>query len=88
MAVPVLWRTQKQRYSLQAEVCTHCSSAVFPPRAVCPYCKTAMHAHVVLQDCLPTPVALATQPTAQGREFIYATSTHAQPMLVAATGDD
>lgn len=41
MAVPNLWRTQKQRYSLQAEICPHCSNAVFPPRAVCPYCKRA-----------------------------------------------
>lgn len=44
MAVPNLWRTQKQRYSLQAEICPHCSNAVFPPRAVCPYCKRAASA--------------------------------------------
>lgn len=46
MAVPVLWRTQKQRYSLQAEVCPHCSSAVFPSRSVCPYCRQPMAAEV------------------------------------------
>lgn len=44
MAVPNLWRTQKQRYSLQAEICPHCSNAIFPPRAVCPYCKRAASA--------------------------------------------
>lgn len=46
MAVPNLWRTQKQRYSLQAEICPHCSNTVFPPRAVCPYCKRAAGASV------------------------------------------
>ena len=49
MAVPNLWRTQKQRYSLQAEICPHCSNAVFPPRAVCPYCKRAANAPVAPQ---------------------------------------
>lgn len=83
MAVPVMWRTQKQRYSLQAETCTHCSNAVFPPRAVCPYCKTPMRTQIVLTDGAPA------QPQAtQGREFIYALPTPAMPMLVAATGDD
>ena len=83
MAVPDMWRTQKQRYSLQAETCTHCSSAVFPPRAVCPYCKTPMRAQVVLKQA--NGVA---QPVANGREFIYVMPTQLQPMLVAAAGDD
>jgi hypothetical protein len=42
MAVPNLWRTKKQRYSLQAEVCPTCTQAVFPPRELCPYCHQAM----------------------------------------------
>lgn len=42
MAVPVLWRTKKQRYSLRGEVCPECARAVFPPRAVCPYCHQPM----------------------------------------------
>lgn len=44
MTIPNLWRTQKQRYSLQGEVCPHCSSAIFPPRRVCPYCKRTAQA--------------------------------------------
>ena len=76
MAVPDLWRTQKQRYALQGATCPHCTSAVFPPRAVCPYCRQ------------PMAVRLQTQP-AQGREFVYplaAAAAAAQP--VAAAGDD
>ena len=38
MAVPNLWRTKKQRYSLQGEICPACQNALFPPRQVCPYC--------------------------------------------------
>jgi len=43
MAVPNLWRTKKQRYSLQGEVCPACAKAVFPPREVCPHCGRSMH---------------------------------------------
>lgn len=77
MAVPVLWRTQKQRYALQAATCPHCTSAVFPPRAVCPYCKQ------------PMAVRIQAQP-AQGREFVYPLPVPValpQPALAAA-GDD
>ena len=38
MAIPVLWRTTKERYSLQGEVCPECERVVFPPRRLCPYC--------------------------------------------------
>jgi predicted amidophosphoribosyltransferase len=38
MAIPVLWRTKKQRYSLAGAVCPECSKLVFPPRKICPYC--------------------------------------------------
>ncbi|MEX1020980.1 MAG: zinc ribbon domain-containing protein [Litorilinea sp.] len=41
MAVPILWRNRKQRYSLEGEVCPACERAVFPPRQVCPYCSRA-----------------------------------------------
>lgn len=82
MAVPVMWRTQKQRYSLQAEVCTECSSAVFPPRAVCPYCKTPMRAQVIMQKTSPA------LPANQGCEFIYALPVATLPMPVAVAGDD
>ncbi len=38
MAIPVMWRTKKARYSLQSDVCPECTRLVFPPRRVCPYC--------------------------------------------------
>ncbi|PKO04509.1 MAG: transcriptional regulator [Chloroflexi bacterium HGW-Chloroflexi-3] len=38
MEVPRHWRLKKQRYALVGEVCPHCSSKIFPPRDVCPYC--------------------------------------------------
>jgi hypothetical protein len=38
MAIPILWRTTKERYSLRGEVCPECERLVFPPRRLCPYC--------------------------------------------------
>lgn len=38
MAIPILWRTKRERYSLQGEVCPECERVVFPPRRLCPYC--------------------------------------------------
>lgn len=38
MAIPILWRTTKERYSLQGEKCPDCARVVFPPRRLCPYC--------------------------------------------------
>ncbi len=81
MVVPVMWRTQKQRYSLQAEVCPHCTSAVFPPRAVCPYCKQPMAAEHGPRAQQPVGAA------AQGREFVYALPA-GLPVGVPAAGDD
>lgn len=46
MAVPILWRNRKQRYSLEGEVCSACERAVFPPRPVCPYCSREIAAAV------------------------------------------
>jgi hypothetical protein len=52
MAVPNLWRTKKQRYRLQAEVCPTCSQAVFPPREICPHCRQPMQG---VQGSSPKP---------------------------------
>jgi uncharacterized OB-fold protein len=73
MAVPNLWRTKKQRYSLVGEVCTHCSSAVFPPREICPHCHKPMQTAATVQ-----------QPE---RTFVFPT-VMAQPMLTGVVGDD
>jgi uncharacterized OB-fold protein len=46
MAIPILWRTTKERYSLQGEVCPECERVIFPPRRLCPYCgrEAVVHA--------------------------------------------
>ena len=46
MAIPVLWRTTKERYSLRGEVCPECERLVFPPRRLCPYCGKESHEQV------------------------------------------
>jgi uncharacterized OB-fold protein len=38
MAIPILWRTTKERYNLQGDKCPECARLVFPPRRLCPYC--------------------------------------------------
>ena len=38
MGIPILWRTTRERYSLQGDVCPECERVVFPPRRLCPYC--------------------------------------------------
>ncbi|RIK44522.1 MAG: hypothetical protein DCC55_02330 [Chloroflexi bacterium] len=70
MAVPNLWRTKKQRYRLQAEVCSVCTQAVFPPREICPHCRQPMQqaGAPVLVFALPTLIKLpeATAPVMAG----------------------
>jgi uncharacterized OB-fold protein len=75
MAVPNLWRTKKQRYSLQGDVCVHCERAVFPPREVCPHCHKPMGAQALVMK----------QPEKVHFAFAAAPS---QPQLVAVVGDD
>jgi|GEM_PF-736976 len=39
MAIPNIWRTTKQRYSLEGAVCQICNTTMFPPRQQCPHCR-------------------------------------------------
>jgi uncharacterized OB-fold protein len=48
MEVPRHWRLRKQRYSLTGEVCLKCQTLIFPPRAVCPVCRS--------EEVVPTAV--------------------------------
>lgn len=32
------WRLRETRYRLQGEICPHCTTAIFPPRDICPDC--------------------------------------------------
>jgi hypothetical protein len=66
MAIPIMWRTTKERYNLQGEKCPECSRVVFPPRRLCPYCSCTSDQHTaedamreyafVLPTLLPTNV--------------------------------
>jgi predicted amidophosphoribosyltransferase len=79
MAIPNLWRTKKQRYSLQGEVCVHCERAVFPPREVCPHCHKPMGSHAA------APALVSREP--RELPFVFAAAP-AQPQLAAVVGDD
>lgn len=74
MAIPNLWRTKKQRYSLQGDVCVHCERAVFPPREVCPHCHKPMGTTAAVMQPKELHFAFAAAPSA--------------PALVAVVGDD
>lgn len=39
MAIPSIWRTKKQRYSLEGAVCPTCKTTMFPPRKHCLHCS-------------------------------------------------
>lgn len=62
MAIPILWRSTKERYSLQGEKCPDCTRVVFPPRRLCPYCGCEAEQHeaeaapVAYSFVLPTNV--------------------------------
>lgn len=72
MAVPNLWRTKRQRYSLEAEVCPTCTKAIFPPREICPHCQQST-----------TSVAVNAQP-----HFHFILPTATPVVVTAAGGDD
>ena len=76
MAVPELWRTTRQRYSLRAEICPHCEEAVFPPRAVCPHCRREMRMNVQLNQSAPAMTPM--------REFIYGLPVNVNNAIHAA----
>lgn len=59
MAIPNMWRTKKQRYSLQGDVCQHCERAIFPPREICPHCHKPMQATQVTQMTQMTQMTAA-----------------------------
>ncbi len=40
MEVPRHWRTQKARYALEGIQCESCQTVAFPPRDLCPECRS------------------------------------------------
>ncbi len=41
MDIPRYWRLRNQRYRLEGSRCKECGSICFPPRFLCPHCKSA-----------------------------------------------
>jgi hypothetical protein len=66
MAIPIMWRTTKERYSLQSDKCPACTRMVFPPRRLCPYCGCESDKHGAEEQTfefafvLPTNVEFST----------------------------
>jgi len=42
MDIPRHWRLKAQRYRLEGSTCPYCNQSIFPPRPVCPHCKTQL----------------------------------------------
>lgn len=39
MAIPNIWRTKNERYQLQGNICSNCSTPIFPARHTCTNCS-------------------------------------------------
>ncbi|HHW86114.1 MAG TPA: hypothetical protein GX400_07890 [Chloroflexi bacterium] len=70
MAIPNMWRTKKQRYSLQGGVCQHCERAVFPPREICPHCHRPMQTTAITMAPVFDFAALMTPAAAQSAAMV------------------
>jgi uncharacterized OB-fold protein len=44
------WREIPQRYRMEAEKCKKCGKIYFPPRIICPECKSREFEQVILKD--------------------------------------
>ena len=40
MEIPRHWRLKEQRYRLAGSTCPACGQPAFPPRPVCPHCRS------------------------------------------------
>jgi len=40
MDLPRHWRLKDQRYKLEGVICEECGAKLFPPRQVCPHCRS------------------------------------------------
>ncbi len=40
MDIPRYWRLRNQRYRLEGSKCSDCGQLYFPPRDICPHCKS------------------------------------------------
>lgn len=70
MAIPNMWRTKKQRYSLQGDVCQHCERAVFPPREICPHCHRPMQMTAIMMAPVFDFTALMAPMTVQSAAMV------------------
>ena len=47
-SVPIVWRLNSQRYSLQGSECPDCHHVSFPPREACAYCAEQVQSPFLL----------------------------------------
>jgi uncharacterized OB-fold protein len=40
MDLPRHWRLKDQRYHLEGVICEECGAKLFPPRGICPHCRS------------------------------------------------
>jgi len=45
MDIPRYWRLRDQRYRLKGSICKQCGHYSFPPRQICPKCKSHDYEH-------------------------------------------
>ena len=42
MEIPRHWRLKAQRYRMEGSLCPLCGEILFPPRPVCPHCRSQL----------------------------------------------
>jgi len=83
MSAPKFWREIPQRYRFEAAKCKKCGKISFPPRLICPSCKTREFEKVRLNDRgkIETFTIIRIAPTGFTDEAPY-------PVAIVNLGDD
>lgn len=73
MSAPKFWREIPQRYRFEAAKCKKCGKISFPPRLICPECKTREFETVKLNDSgkIETFTVIRIAPTGFTNEAPY-----------------
>ena len=83
MSAPKFWREIPQRYRFEAAKCKKCGKISFPPRLICPECKTREFETVKLNDKgkIETFTVIRIAPTGFTNEAPY-------PVAIVDLGDN